>query len=277
MMTAGKLDRGNIRQAVRDRRAAALGTAPPPGRGPRWVMVAISLIAVLALSFYALSLVMKVGVEHVTTTAEHRNVDLPDGSRVDLGAASALDVQFGGSGRLVKLVSGEAFFNVRSGDPRPFTVRAGGLSIIATATAFNVRLGGEAVVVAVESGSVDVRLPHQETVQGTMEPVLRKVQAGEQLVARADGTIEQGPVPAGEAGSWRRHRLNVDGATVAEVIAHLRRYKGGWIIVTDGNLLRRRVSGDYDLRDPAEALRLLVAPFGPQVRSMPLLIIVSGS
>lgn len=239
-------------------------------------MVAVALLAVLALSFYLPSSVMNFGVDHVTTTAEHRTVDLPDGSVVDLGAASALDVQFSDSARLVKLRSGEAFFDVKSGDARPFTVKAGGVSVLVTGTIFNVRLADEAVAVEVEQGSVEVRMPPSETVNGMTESVLRQVRAGEQLVARADGTIEQGPVAPDEAGAWRRHRLNADGATVREAIAHLRRYHGGWIVVTDVNLLRQRLKGFYDLRDPVESLRAVVGPFGARVRPISVLIIVSS-
>ena len=240
------------------------------------MMVGVSLLAVLALSFYAPALVKNLGVDHVTTTAEHRNIDLPDGSLVDLGAASALDVKFSDTSRLVKLRSGEAFFNVKAGDPRPFTVKAGGVSVVVTGTAFNVRLAEEAVTVAVEKGSVDVRMPPAETAQGTMEPVQRRLRTGEQLVARADGTIEQGPVSPDQAGAWRRHSLYVDGATVGEAIAHLRRYHGGWIVVTDENLLRQRFAGFYDLRDPVGSLRAVVGPFGAQVRPISTLIIVSA-
>ena len=75
---------------------------------------------------------------------------------------------------------------------------------------------------------------------GAVVDVDRAPGADGELVARADGTIEQGPVPAAEAGAWRRHSLHVDGATVGEAIAHLRRYHGGWIVVTDGTLLRQR-------------------------------------
>jgi transmembrane sensor len=239
-------------------------------------MVAVSLLTVLALSFYLTSRVMGFGVDHVTTTGEHRTVDLPDGTVVELGAASALDVQFSDSARLVKLRLGEAFFNVKSGDTRPFTVKAGGVSVVVTGTAFNVRLADEAVAVAVEQGSVEVRMPPAETAQGTMEPVLRQLGAGEQLVARTDGTIELGPVSPDQAGAWRRHRLHADGATVGEAISHLRRYHGGWIVVTDGNLLRQRFTGFYDLRDPVESLRALVGPFGARVRPISVLIIVSA-
>ena len=239
-------------------------------------MVAVLLLAVLVLSVYLPSRVMGFGVDHVTTTAEHRTVDLPDGSHVELGAASALDEQFSESGRLVKLRSGEAFFNVKPGDTRPFTVKAGGVSVVVTGKAFNVRLAEEAVTVAVEQGSVEVRMPPAETAQGKMEPVVRQLGAGEQLVARADGTIEQGPVSPGEVGAWRRHRLHADGATVGDAISQLRRYHGGWIVVTDGNLLRQRLSGFYDLRDPVGSLRGVVGPFGAQVRPISVLIIVSA-
>jgi transmembrane sensor len=239
-------------------------------------MVAISLLAVLALSVYLPSQVLSLGVDHVTTTAEHRVVDLPDGSRVELGAASGLDVQFSDSTRLVTLRSGEAFLTVKPEEARPFTVKAGGVSVLVTGTEFNVRLAEEAVAVAVEKGSVEVRMPPVERAPGTMEPVLRQVQAGEQLVARADGTIEQGPIPPADAGAWRRHSLVVDGATVGEAIAHLRRYHPGPIVVTDQNLLRQRFKGFYDLRDPVGSLRAVVGPFGAQVRPISVLIIVSG-
>lgn len=224
----------DIRQARARKRMA---------RGPRWMMVAISLLGVLALAIYLPPRILSLGLDHVTTTAEHRTVDLPDGSVVELGAASALDVKFSDSARLVKLRSGEAFFTVKSGDARPFTVKAGGVSIVVTGTAFNVRLADEAVSIAVETGSVEAKMPPVETARGTMEPVLRQLAAGEQLVARADGTIEQGPVNPAEAGAWRRHRLHVDGATVGETIAHLRRY--GRVAAHGGRAVRR--SGASDL------------------------------
>ena len=274
MMTTGTPDRDLIRQAKARKRLSH--DPSQPARRWRWMLVGVSLLAVLALSFYAPALVKNMGVDHVTTTAEHRNVDLPDGSLVELGAASALDVKFSETSRLVKLRSGEAFFNVKSGDPSPFTVKAGGVSVVVTGTAFNVRLADEAVTVAVESGSVEVKMPPLEAEQAVMEPVLRRLQAGEQLVARADGTIEQGPVAPDEAGAWRRHRLNANGSTVGEAIDQLRRYHGGWIVVTDGNLLRQRFAGFYDLRDPVASLRAVVGPFGAQVHPLSGFIVVSA-
>ncbi|WP_296320456.1 FecR domain-containing protein [Reyranella sp.] len=249
--------------------------APAPrARTSRWMMAAVSLLAVLALSFYAPPLVMNFGADHATRTAEHRSVGLQDGSTVELGAASAIGVEFNGSTRAVRLLKGEAFFSVKPGDARAFTVRAGEVSIVVTGTAFNVRLDYGAVAVLVEHGSVEVTMPGT----AAKTQVRRSLKAGDQLVSRTDGSIEQSILPVAEAGSWRRHRLFVDGATVGEVINDLRRYDRGWIVVTDEALLRKRVTGLYDLRDPAEALRVLVGPFGAQVRPVPrILTVVSGS
>ncbi len=252
----------------------------PPARPSRWMMTAVSLLAVLALSFYAPSLVMNFGADHATRTAEHRSVGLQDGSTVELGAASAIGVEFNGTTRAVRLLKGEAFFSVKPGDARAFTVRAGEMSVVVTGTAFNVRLDEGAVAVLVEHGSVEVTMPGPGPEQGAgaRTPVVRRLKAGDQLVSRPDGSIEQNILPVAEAGSWRRHRLFVDGATVGEVISDLRRYDRGWIVVTDEALLRKRVTGLYDLRDPTEALRVLVGPFHAQVRAVPpVLTVVSGS
>lgn len=260
---------------------AALSQVYPAARAPRarpsrWMMAAVSLLAVLALSFYTPSLVMNLGADHATAAAEHRSIGLQDGSTVELGAATAIDVEFNGTTRAVRLLKGEAFFSVKPGDARAFTVRAGEVSVVVTGTAFNVRLDEGVVAVLVEHGSVEVSMPGQRA--GAKTPVLRRLKAGDQLVSRPDGSIDQSIVPVAEAGSWRRHRLFVDGATVGEVINDLRRYDRGWIVVTDEALLRRRVTGLYDLRDPTEALRVLVGPFGAQVRPVPpVLTLVSGS
>lgn len=250
-------------------------THPSRVRVSRWAMTALSLLTVLVLSLYWPSLIMNFSADHATATAEHRSISLQDGSIVELGAASALDVEFGETRRLVTLRAGEAFFGVKPGDARPFTVRAGDVSVVVTGTAFNVRLDDKAVAVAVEHGSVEVSMSRHAP--GGKTPAQRQLRAGDQLVVRSDGSVEQTTVPVTEMGSWRRYRMFVDGASISEVIAELRRYNSGWIVVTDGNLLRQRVTGLYDLRDPVEALRVLVGPFGTQVHSIsPLLTVVSG-
>lgn len=237
-------------------------------------MIAVaSIVAVLVLSLYVPSFGVGTRADHATSTAEHRRIGLQDGTVVELGASTSLDVRFDERRRSVDLLTGEAFFSVAPGDARPFVVLARGVSILATGTAFDVRVDDGSVAVAVEHGSVEV------AAAGAAEPRPVSMRAGDRLVVRRQGgALEQGTIPASEVASWRRYKLFIDGATVGDVVDELRRYDSGWIVVTDGNLLRQQVTGLYDLRDPAEALRVLVGPFGAKVWSVsPLLTIVSGS
>jgi transmembrane sensor len=101
---------------------------------------------------------------------------------------------------------------------------------------------------------------------------------GDQLtIERRSGAMQQTRIPPEEVASWRDYRLFVEGASVAEVVEELRRYRSGWIVFADSKLAHRQVTGLYDLRDPDRALRALIGPFGGQVREIaPLLTVVSS-
>jgi len=250
--------------------ATLVGPSPRRQRWP-WITGAASIIAVMLLSLYIASFGPDLRADHATWTAEHRRVGLQDGTVVELGASTGLNVRFDERRRSVDLLAGEAFFSVVPDDARPFVVLAGGVSVLVTGTAFNVRVDADAVVVAVEHGSVEVAM-------ASATPTVFRIQAGDQLVARHwTASVEQSIVSVTDVGAWRRYKLFVDNATVGDVVNELRRYDSAWVVVTDGDLLKRRVTGLYDLRDTAHALRVLVGPFGGEVRSVsPLLTVVSG-
>jgi transmembrane sensor len=251
--------------------AAEAGQAVPRRRTARWMLATASVLVVLVAALYLPRVGTGLLADHATAVAEHRRVGLQDGTAIELGAATALDVRFDERRRSVDLLAGEAFFSVARDHSRPFVVQARGVSVKVTGTAFNVRLLEDSVAVAVEHGSVEV------AATGSLASKPMHLQAGQHLAVARNGSVDLGAIPASEVAAWRRHKLFVDGATVAEVIDELRRYGRGWIVVTDDRLLRQQVAGLYDLRDPEEALRVLVGPFGARVRSVtPLLTVVSG-
>jgi transmembrane sensor len=242
------------------------------GSGRRWLVGVASALAAGLLMLFLPSLVTNLGADFATTTAELRRIVLEDGTVVELAPQSALDVRFTADRRSVALLSGEAFFSVAHSSERPFEVLAGELSVVVTGTAFDVRLQGNAVSVAVEHGSVEARSSFASL------PTSVRLQAGDQLTLdRRSGGALRGRLVPQDVGSWREHRLFVDNATVAEVIDTLRRYRSGWIVLTDDSLAQQKVAGLYDLRDPDQALRILVGPFGGRVREVtPMLRIISG-
>ena len=67
---------------------------------------------------------------YVTQKAQVRDVALSDGSRVAIGADSALAVNYTAASRNLQLKNGEAFFEVEHNPDRPFVVQAGRLKVI---------------------------------------------------------------------------------------------------------------------------------------------------
>jgi transmembrane sensor len=95
----------------------------------------------------------------ITTRTETQTASLPDGTVITLNHRSSFEYPsaFKGNRRLVKLTSGEAFFNVAHDKARPFIIATGKTLIRVVGTAFNVKNKKGDVEVIVESGIVEVR------------------------------------------------------------------------------------------------------------------------
>ncbi len=79
---------------------------------------------------------------------------LPDGSIVELNEGASVQVRFGERARMIELLAKEAHFSVAKDSTRPFVVMAGGVEVLATGTAFNVKLNEDSVEVLVTEGEV---------------------------------------------------------------------------------------------------------------------------
>lgn len=87
---------------------------------------------------------------------QNRTVDLSDGSTLQLGGGSRVDVNYAANERRVTLQSGEVHFSVAKDATRPFIVSAGHIRVRAVGTAFNVRRTSAQVQVVVTEGKVQV-------------------------------------------------------------------------------------------------------------------------
>ena len=195
-----------------------------------------------------------------TATGDIRHLTLPDGSDLSLNTASAADIVFGASLRLVHLHAGEIHV-ATAPDPRqrPFLVRTSNGSIRAIGTRFTVRqedrLLGARTHVAVSQGAVEVR-----PADGT--PVI--VQAGWQ--ARFDDTAASAPRPLEpHADAWLKGLLYADDTPLADVLVQLARYRHG-LVRCDPAVAHLRVSGVYQLHDTDQPLSLLQASLPIRVR-----------
>lgn len=210
------------------------------------------------------SLITRLTADHVTATAELRTITLDDGSTVELAPNSALDVEFNGDARQVKLLRGEAFFDITKDPNRSFRVLAGGAQVEVLGTAFNIEITDTATHVSVARGSVAAR-----SLNSPAQPAESPLRLGDAVsIDRQSGDAVRTVVSADDIGAWRQGRLVVRNASIASVIDVIRRYDSAWITLADTTLGERRVTGIYDLHSPALALGALVDPFGGRVTSL---------
>mgnify|MGYP006188682429 CR=1 FL=1 len=220
-----------------------------------WLGGAVAACLMLAL---APSLTVRVQSDYRTGAGETREVRLSDGSVVQLDSDTALAVDYLGDRRDVRLLKGQAFFQVVPDTSRPFHVRAEAVQVTVTGTAFNVALD-ERVSVAVQQGSVNV----DDWRAG--RSLARHMVPGQRLDYQA-GEARLGHFSPSQAAAWRQGQLVADDLPIAEVVAQLKRYVPGLIVLRDdAGLASKRVTGVYDLRHPEAALRAVVQPHGGRV------------
>jgi transmembrane sensor len=232
---------------------SAIGPARRVGRG-RLAGAAAALIAASVAAFALfedLSLYLRSDVR--TGAGETRRITLEDGSNVELDARSAIAIDYGAGRRRLRLLSGEAWFEVAPDASRPFVVEAAGGKVTALGTAFDVSLKApEAQVtvtqhaVAVESGGARVR-----------------VEENQQSAYVQDGAARP-PEPAdvARATAWRRGRLMFENEPLGAVIAALGRYHHGWVYFARPSLRDRRVTGIFGADDPLSALEEIEISLG---------------
>lgn len=229
-----------------------------------------------------------------TRTAEDRTYFLADGSRVEVGARTRVVVDFSGPTRSVFIDSGEAYFQVAHDTTRPFVVHAGGGTITAVGTAFNVHNALGRVSVAVVEGAVDVQnsaqdepsMPHQDnTVRShSLPPVL--VHAGEGVAYdRVTRSVES--VDTRVATSWRDGHLKFLREPLAYVVSDIGRYADLQISIADPSLGELLYTGTVVPKELDDWLALLAHAFPIEVqridkrtillkrRTLPAAVIVS--
>jgi transmembrane sensor len=236
-------------------------SARPRGFGKRRAIgIGLAALAACLVAIVAgPTVVIRTQADYTTATAQTRRITLEDGSTVDLSAASAVAVDFSGNTRRVRLLSGEAFFDVRPDTARPFTVNAGGeLDITVVGTAFDVNLTPEMATVQLAHGAVDLSVSKTGT--------RMKLRPGDVAsLDRDSGNLSKSSVEVEAIASWRDGRLFVQDVPISSVVAELQRYHSSWITVASGELGARRITGLYDLSDPDRALEALVSPYGARV------------
>lgn len=230
--------------------------APRTRRWPRWpAAVAAALLAAVGLAgWWQFGGVERAG--YATALGETRRVELGDGSVVLLNSDSEVDVAYSRRERRLRLVRGEALFEVASNPARPFAVEADARRVVAVGTRFAVRRDDGGLRVAVAEGRV--RLEDAARVAPT------QLVAGMVAIARHDG-VELRRRSVGEVEellSWREGMLVFRGTPLAEAVAEFNRYNAHKLVVDDPSIAGIPVGGGFRWTNTEAFVRVLEQSFG---------------
>lgn len=178
---------------------------------------------------------------------QRQQLQLLDGSIVELNSGSHLRIERRLRSRQLELVRGEALFSVVH-DDKPFIVRSQGVLVRDIGTVFDVRSDERGVAVGVIQGAVQVS-------NGTTAP--QRLKAGEQLQA---GEQLIGPIEAADKDAltaWRYDKLRFNGLPLSEVVSDLQHYRQAPIRIADARTGELRLSGEFDTAGVEILIRLL--------------------
>lgn len=206
-------------------------------------------------------------MEYASDVGEIRAISLEDGSKLTLNTDSLVSVEYRRHSRLVKLLRGEAYFEVAKNPERPFIVQGPAAQARAVGTAYSVRLGDEAgrMQVRVTSGRVAVEPPPSALADSlrlstiadngayldpNQEADVRVVKDGPYKGQVQVSIKDVTPDRVERSLMWREGLLSFEGETLAEAIEEFSRYSHQKIIL-QGTVARERVSGLFSATDPA--------------------------
>ncbi len=249
-------------------RAAALGPQIESMRHPQpprsWVRrgwpLAASVVAAGLLA--ALFLTSRGAVELQTQSAQVRQVPLLDHSTVTLNTSTRVRVVFTDAQRTIRLLEGEALFDVARDPVRPFVVEVGDTRVRAVGTAFVVRREPAGKVrVLVKDGVVEVSRGGAAGSGPVQVAALHQVEVAEQQVSAVAAVSARAltrPL------NWQDGMIHLDGMSLREAAAEFAHYGPVRIVIEDPELASRTITGRFSVNDPVGFARAVASSFDAQ-------------
>ncbi|NML37325.1 DUF4974 domain-containing protein [Chitinophaga sp. G-6-1-13] len=170
-----------------------------------------------------------------TKDGEIKRITLPDSTTVVLNARSA--IRYASSPDAIREVflEGEAYFDVRQNEIKPFVVRSGALSTRVLGTSFNIRAyPGETQQLGVVSGKIQVSSPEGKSL------IMVK---GDQVTYDATATFVSIATDPQQMSNWQKGIIDMNNLTLQQVAAILERWYSVKIILLSPGIGQHVLSG----------------------------------
>ncbi len=242
------------RLADRVRRPVVISYA---GKGyPAWkyLSIAASVALLLLTGIILADKEPEQGLVYYETTAvpdAKTKITLPDSSVVWLNANACLRYprEFSGQARQVE-IKGEAFFEVRKDEKKPFIVRTDGIGIRVLGTTFNVDAEPEKTAVTLITGKIGL---YKNTNQSpTADQILSP---GERAVFyKPDNTLKVSTIRPESTTSWITGKFIFRDSPLEEIMQELQRAFHVKIYVEDEELARQTFNADFTAKETLDEI-----------------------
>ena len=267
----GELPQKNVARL----RASLPAARPQALRRPVWHLAGLACALLLVLMWPAwqwLSPPVMTTQLH-TGRGETQQITLPDGTVLTLDSQTRLDVAYYPQRREVTLRQGQAFFDVKHLEDKPFVVLSGPSRVTVLGTRFSVRyipqsMSGDGVDVAVSSGAVRVgpRAWLQNMRWRAMAALhltgqdrhLMVLGATQRATSDIRGNLTRQPPVAPDAiADWRQSRINFNNTPLRLALAEFARYGDMPYVAGSAEVAALRISGSFNVYRPDSFARAL--------------------
>jgi transmembrane sensor len=228
---------------------------PPPRQwrasGPVWLagLATVTVAVALTLGWTALRNEGYIAQTYQTATGQVRNIVLPDGSLVGLNTQTELEWVGNPHDRRVRLIRGEAYFQVVHDPSRPFRILLAHSQVQVLGTRFDVyQMANGDVRVSVISGTVAVEALDDGVDAAPLWS--RRLTSGQQIEYSPVGLVaDVHTIVAPKVIRWRQGMLETQGEPLSDFISDLSRYTDERIVIADPRAATQRVGGAFNVHN----------------------------
>ncbi|WP_420145738.1 FecR family protein [Sphingobium sp.] len=179
---------------------------------------------------------------YATQRGERLNATLPDGSTLTLDTDTVVDVAFSRTTRSVRLVKGQALFEVAKRPDWPFVVGAGDHAVKALGTVFDISYQPSGLKIMLVEGRVAIDTG--KSARGRRpEPVL--LDAGQSLTSAAHMRPVVARFDVDNALLWQKGLIAFEDVALGDAIGQINRYSQKQLSVRDPGVAALHISGIF--------------------------------
>ncbi|KDE38786.1 Iron siderophore sensor protein [Nitrincola lacisaponensis] len=189
--------------------------------------------------------------DYITLVGEKMPIVTEDNSHIVLNTNTALAKDYNTLERRIRLLKGEAWFEVAANDNRPFIVSTSHGSVKVTGTHFNVRLMNDVAIISLDEGRVELLTPNMQQDAAVI------LLPGQQAVLSGRHISTPAPFDRTAVTAWLRDQLVFYNTPLGDVVDTLNRHRQGRIVITSNELKNLKISGIFSTNTPDSVLEVI--------------------